>query len=675
MQIPSVPSTLVNTAAVSSMPTMTSRVDPAGARRMMEMLSNLYSDPKLACVREYVANAADASRVAGTDQPVEVTIPTLLEPNLVITDHGTGMSMAEVEATFLAFAASTKRDSNDQVGGLGVGAKSAWAVAESFLIDTVKNGERTIVRAAKDLTHQVMVAGEATDLPNGTTISIPISNISSTASEWAKRVLEVAAAHDPGAVIVNGKPVTSIAEGSGRIGPVLCKRISGHDTSFLVRSGGTLFESTYTINSRIRSKVKLSACVIELPIGSFDHTPSREQLIDTERTRDAIDRALEMYQTAHDLLKAKIDALAATDVTAAVKLRREVLGETASYDMLPIDLTIGVPANIGAWTARNAWKSVSDQDKDNFFATQWDNECDRTILVTGVPAGKKLRTFATYLKNNHSGVRRVIPIYEGQTGVALEVSNKTGPLAQKFVLDPSLVPDGNVYAYEQWLEVTTSSTSGGSRGKRPGYTCTVVSTDGASAVSQELSAAQIVALGLPVWYDSEDNETRHIVTAKASVGVRLGRRKYEPLAKAVPGVMSAREWHSKVYASQMNAWSHTTKLALALDTQSYTERRFKVAAKARAQIVADGNIPADILTRVTELLEACKTVTPSQQNVWRAIRNSGSGLVTSIYGELEAINDLLVASWPLIANAGGSHYNGVTDADYIDYIARIAPKA
>ena len=112
------PSTLVVTPQNSSLATMTSRVDPEGARRMMEMMINLYADQRLAVVREYISNAVDATRVAGRTDPVMVTTPTLLEPNFIVTDRGVGMSTAEVEATFLAFAASTKRDSNELVGGL-----------------------------------------------------------------------------------------------------------------------------------------------------------------------------------------------------------------------------------------------------------------------------------------------------------------------------------------------------------------------------------------------------------------------------------------------------------------------------------------------------------------------------------------------------------------------------
>lgn len=219
MRFADISSTLVVTGDTAALPTMTSRVDPEGARRMMEMLVNLYADRRLAVVREYVSNAVDASRVAGSTAPVEVTTPTLLEPNFTVTDRGVGMTAAQVEAAFLAFAASTKRDTNELVGGLGVGAKSAWAIAESFLVDTVKDGKRTVVRAARNLSHQVLLADSPTDLPDGTTVSIPVE-LKGDADEWRRVVNEVATAHDPAAVVVDGKAVTSIADGPDRPGAV-----------------------------------------------------------------------------------------------------------------------------------------------------------------------------------------------------------------------------------------------------------------------------------------------------------------------------------------------------------------------------------------------------------------------------------------------------------------------
>ena len=89
MRIAEPKSTLISGNGLS---TMTSRVDPEGARRIMEMLVNLYADQRLAVTREYVSNAVDATREAGSNEPVLIKSPTMLEPNLTIADKGTGMS-------------------------------------------------------------------------------------------------------------------------------------------------------------------------------------------------------------------------------------------------------------------------------------------------------------------------------------------------------------------------------------------------------------------------------------------------------------------------------------------------------------------------------------------------------------------------------------------------------
>ncbi|MFV8161137.1 ATP-binding protein [Mycobacterium sp. 134] len=403
-------STLVSTAV--ELPTMTSRVDPEGARRMMEMLVNLYADRRLAVVREYVSNAVDATRAAGGSEPVEVSTPSLIEPNFVVTDRGTGMSVAEVEQTFLAFAASSKRESNEMIGGLGVGAKSAWALAESFLVDTVKGGLRTTVRAARNLEHQVLLAGVPSDLPDGTTIIVPVE-IGAHGEAWRRAVREVACAHDAGAVLVDGAPVASLAGGPTWIGPVSCRRVDRPDRSaVMVRSGGTLFTSVPEVTQRVTEVTKLPACVIELPIGSFDHTPSRESVIATERTLAAVDGALGQFRVSYDALVQEVSRLAATDVAAAVGLRSATLGRVATAATLPIPFRVGVPAGVGAWhvdtaSGRSRWARIEDSRADVFEAGILDPAPPRRgIHVQGPPAGTPIR----------NGIGNVAAVASGQGG-------------------------------------------------------------------------------------------------------------------------------------------------------------------------------------------------------------------------------------------------------------------
>jgi len=667
------PSTLVVTPQNSSLATMTSRVDPEGARRMMEMMINLYADQRLAVVREYISNAVDATRVAGRTDPVMVTTPTLLEPNFIVTDRGVGMSTDEVEATFLAFAASTKRDTNELVGGLGVGAKSAWALTESFLIDTVKDGKRTLVRAARDLQHQVLLAGDPTDLPTGTTISVPVE-VSNHTAEWNRVVAEVSSAHDTGAVMVDGKPVTSIAAGPARIGPVVCR---GGRTTVMIRSGGTLFESVPAITNMVENATGLTTCVVELPIGSFDHTPSRESIVATDRTTAAVKAAMDQFEAAREELKQRIDALAAADVAAAVTLRHSVVGKVAPYTVLPIDLSLRFPGDIGAWAfhsaGRGRWARINEFDKDEFAATGWNAEAGRTLVVTGVPAGRALRGVSTFVKENHSNIRRVVPMHDSCTQVELAVTTPKGDLTgQTFLFDAAMVPESNRYTFEEWTAATAVQRK--ARGVSSGYFCIVISSDGADPALAELSGAEIAALNLPVCYmEGERPRCSSSKASKASVEVYLGKRKEGPLRAAVPDAMTRTEWRSVRLASLTAGWSRTDKLAVCarVSMRSDVRRRFTMAAAAGQRIAAEGREGYDLLNRITTLLAAMKAVSDDQIAAWESINTHDDARkpLTTI----EELDGELKSAWPLLRHVSSYSDNGRKD-EYVDYLACVPPR-
>lgn len=672
-------STLVVANADTALPTMTSRVDPEGARRMMEMLVNLYADRRLAVVREYVANAVDATRDAGRTDPVAITSPSILEPNLIVTDRGTGMSVEEVEATFLAFAASTKRDSNEMVGGLGVGAKSAWAVTESFLVDTVKNGRRTLVRAARDLSHQVLLAGEPTDLPTGTTISIPVE-VGSDIDPWRRVIAEVATAHDPGAVTVDGKPVTSIAADPARIGPVLCTRVrSGYGDSVLIRAGGTLFAAVPEISRMVLNTTKLQACVIELPIGSFDHTPSRESVVATDRTIAAVKAALAEFDVAFAALTQRIDELARTDVAAAVKLRHSALGGVAGYTVLPLNFTLRVPEDAGCWTvggrrSRGAWVRVTGFDRDEFSATHWGDELQRTVVVTALPKGRALRAFATYLKSAHPSVRRVIAVPQGRTSVELTVIDpKQQPTGQTVAFDATMVPEAQRYDFEKWTEVTRVQRSS-ARTVATGYPCVLVAQDGSQPVTVELTAQEIADLNLPVWYTEGEAPTRHSsVASKASVGVYLGRRKDGPLLAVVPAAMTQGQWREARFAAQTAGWSRTTLLTVAANASGADLLAvFSIAADAREAIATNGGEAIALLDTIAAIHTAVESVTDEQEAIWDAAR--GTDAARKVRDEVWQLNKRLIRSWPLLSNANNYNSRGDREA-YVEYVTVMPPRS
>jgi hypothetical protein len=105
----------------------------------------LYSDKVLAILREYSSNAWDAHRSVGKHElPIKVTLPTYDEPVLRIRDYGPGLSHDAVFTVYTQYGRSTKRDSDDVVGMLGIGSKSGFAYSDSFTITTWHGGIQRI---------------------------------------------------------------------------------------------------------------------------------------------------------------------------------------------------------------------------------------------------------------------------------------------------------------------------------------------------------------------------------------------------------------------------------------------------------------------------------------------------------------------------------------------------
>jgi len=130
--------------------------------------------------QEYMANARDAHRAAGkSDTPIEVTLPTSLAPEFIVRDFGKGIPPSVVEDIFVVYGASTKKTSNEQNGGYGIGAKCAFSYVNAFSVTTIVEGTRYIYAASIDSDGMnqfvLMDTSPTTDL-DGTEVRVPIKS-------------------------------------------------------------------------------------------------------------------------------------------------------------------------------------------------------------------------------------------------------------------------------------------------------------------------------------------------------------------------------------------------------------------------------------------------------------------------------------------------------------------
>lgn len=109
----------------------------------------LYSNKIGAVCREVASNSRDANREAGRgDTPITISIykeesvTDEVQTFISFQDSGVGISPERIENVFLKYGSSTKRNSNTQTGGFGIGAKTPFAYNNEFLIETVSEDDK-----------------------------------------------------------------------------------------------------------------------------------------------------------------------------------------------------------------------------------------------------------------------------------------------------------------------------------------------------------------------------------------------------------------------------------------------------------------------------------------------------------------------------------------------------
>jgi len=168
------------------------------AQSFEHILSNLYSDPLAAIIRELTTNAVEAIQAAKKEDTRKVCIqlPTFLDPNLVIRDFGIGLDKAEVEKFLNCLFSSNKTNSNEFMGGFGLGSKSPLALVDCYSLSSVKDGIQHDFLYLKEpgKSPSTIYQGEMdTNSENGITVTIPLNDNKRISSDSLQSKAETAA--------------------------------------------------------------------------------------------------------------------------------------------------------------------------------------------------------------------------------------------------------------------------------------------------------------------------------------------------------------------------------------------------------------------------------------------------------------------------------------------------
>ncbi|AWN06232.1 putative rIIA-like protein [Erwinia phage phiEaP8] len=128
--------------------------------------SNLYSNQKLAVVRETLCNAWDSHIESGiTDKAIQIEFTVNNE--MIIRDFGKGIPHDLIGKVYGTYGASTKKNDKATTGGFGLGCKSPFALVDSFRVTNCCEGRKVIYNLSKS-------SAETNGLPGiSTVLDIP----------------------------------------------------------------------------------------------------------------------------------------------------------------------------------------------------------------------------------------------------------------------------------------------------------------------------------------------------------------------------------------------------------------------------------------------------------------------------------------------------------------------
>tara|TARA_R110002020_G_scaffold180152_4_gene374310 strand:+ start:1905 stop:4172 length:2268 start_codon:yes stop_codon:yes gene_type:complete len=154
-------------------------IDAEDMRYVASLLRNNYSNTRLAVVREITANALDANLEANASRPIEVKLPTSMNPSFAVRDFGGGLSKEDVFGLYSKYGKSTKRTSNNYIGAFGIGKFAPLSYGDNFTCTSFHGGLKIAYNVfvdESDDTKIVELFSEPSNEPTGLSIEVAVSD-------------------------------------------------------------------------------------------------------------------------------------------------------------------------------------------------------------------------------------------------------------------------------------------------------------------------------------------------------------------------------------------------------------------------------------------------------------------------------------------------------------------
>lgn len=285
--------TVVETFSTGTLKTSTASIR-ASAKAFEILSSSLYSDAITAIVREICANAVDSHKAAKKDKkPFKIQSPNGFDPQFKVRDFGTGMTDEFVMNRLNTYFESTKTDNDDEIGGFGLGIKSVFSYATSFIISCFTGKVRRVYSyqiGRAGMPEISLLAQTPSKEPKGVEISIPVKSQDYMAFQNA--IIRNLLFYKTYPEIVGFSPVdaTQLTKLAGdnrwsiyKVNNEILK------SGTYVEMGGVVYpvSSIEAVNDKVSNQTR-NIVIYHVNIGDVDVTPSREAMKATDKTIAAI---------------------------------------------------------------------------------------------------------------------------------------------------------------------------------------------------------------------------------------------------------------------------------------------------------------------------------------------------------------------------------------------------
>lgn len=269
--------------------------------------SDLYTNKIRAVVRELITNMIDAHALNGNPEKFIIQVPGRLDPRFVCRDFGPGMSDFDIQGDdnspglYNSYFSSSKAESNDFIGGFGLGSKSPFSYTDTFSITSYHKGEIRGYVAYMDgdgpQIKPTFVKEMGPDDKTGIEIVVPVEE-----KDFRNFACEVSYIMRPfkDLAIINGldREIDYFPDFDDYYG-VNPERYWPDRGGLYAIYGGIVYPIDGVIRERNWLSIRNEVNYIKFPMGSLDIAPSREALSLDDRTRkNIIERVKELSEKA-----------------------------------------------------------------------------------------------------------------------------------------------------------------------------------------------------------------------------------------------------------------------------------------------------------------------------------------------------------------------------------------